>query len=242
MTEFFLKRENLVNLKQVAAEEAVKAIQSGMKLGLGTGSTIQFLLQALGERLRNQTLSNIVGVPTSEATTQQAHQLGIPLTTLDECPQLDLTIDGADEVTPNLDLIKGLGGALLREKIVAAASTKLLIIVDASKQVAQLGTRSPLPVEVLSFGWKTHFALFERLGATPNLRKKADGSPFITDSGNLIIDCTFLQGITEPQRIQNALDAKPGIVGHGLFLGMTTSVIVASAEEIRILGPDLRNK
>jgi len=231
-----------VNLKQVAAEEAVKAIQSGMKLGLGTGSTIQFLLQALGERLRKQTLSNIVGVPTSEATTQQAHQLGIPLTTLDECPQLDLTIDGADEVTPNLDLIKGLGGALLREKIVAAASTKLLIIVDASKQVAQLGTRSPLPVEVLAFGWTTHFALFERLGATPNLRKKADGSPFITDSGNFILDCTFPQGITEPQKIQKALDAKPGIVGHGLFLGMTTSVIVASAEEICILGADLRNK
>lgn len=224
-----------MNLKQLAAEEAVSYVTSGMKLGLGTGSTIWFVLEALAERLRNGALRNIVGVPTSEATARHAHQLGIAITTLEETPRLDLTIDGADEVDPHLNLIKGLGGALVREKIVAAASEKLIIVVDESKRVARLGLRAPLPVEVLPFGWISSLPLFHRLGAQPQLRTDTEGNRYITDNGNLIVDCAFPEGIDDPHAIAREIDAQPGVLGHGLFLDMTTAVCVGTASGIEHL-------
>lgn len=224
-----------MNLKQLAAEEAVSYVSSGMKLGLGTGSTVSFVLEALAERLRSGALHTIVGVPTSEATAHHARQLDIPLTTLEETPQLDLTIDGADEVDPNLNLIKGLGGALIREKIVAAASGKLIIVIDESKRVAQLGQRSPLPVEVIPFGWISSLPLFRRLGAQPQLRTDAEGNRYLTDNGNLIVDCAFPEGISDPHTIAREIDAQPGVLGHGLFLNMTTVVCVGTARGVEHL-------
>jgi ribose 5-phosphate isomerase A len=224
-----------MNLKQLAADQAVQHVQNGMKLGLGTGSTVQFVLEALAERLREGALRDIVGIPTSEKTAQEARRLGIPLTTFETCPRLDLTIDGADEVSPALNLIKGLGGALLREKVVAAASDQLLIAVDASKQVARLGTRSPVPVEVLPLGWNTNMPFFERLGATPVLRTRDDGQPYYTDNGNIIVDCRFPDGIDDPYTLARALDAQAGVLGHGLFLDMAHMVVVATEEEIVVL-------
>lgn len=224
-----------MNLKQIAAEKAVEHVTSNMKLGLGTGSTVQFVLEALAERLRSGSIRDIVGVPTSKATEQQSNILGIPLTTLEECPHLDLTIDGADEVSPELQLIKGLGGALLREKIVAEASTRLFIVADDSKCVEQLGTRAPLPVEVLPLGWNTNLPLFERLGAQPNLRMTKDGQRYVTDNGNYIVDCTFPQGIQDPHAIARQLDAQGGVLGHGLFLDRASVAFIASAEGVVML-------
>lgn len=224
-----------MNLKQRVAEYVVQHVTSGMKLGLGTGSTVQFVLAALAERLQRREIHDIVGVPTSEATAQQSQALGIPLTTLEACPHLDVTIDGADEVSPHLDVIKGLGGALLREKIVAAASDQLWIVVDASKRVERLGVRSPLPVELLPFGWNTCLPVFERLGAQPVLRKNAQGTPFITDNGNVIVDCFFATGIADPADLARQLDALPGVMGHGLFLGMATAAYVGTAEGVEVL-------
>ncbi|NJP05543.1 MAG: ribose 5-phosphate isomerase A [Chloroflexaceae bacterium] len=224
-----------MNLKQQAAEAAVARVTSGMRLGLGSGSTVQYVLEALAQRLQQGDLHDIVGVPTSETTHREATRLGIALTTLDEQTELNLTIDGADEVSPDLNLIKGLGGALLREKIVAAASNDLFIVVDASKQVEQLGLRAPLPVEVMTFGWKTHLGLLEHLGATPALRLGANNQPYVTDNGNLILDCTFANGIQDPYELAQQLDAQPGVVGHGLFLGMTSAVFVGTPEEVVVL-------
>lgn len=221
-----------MNLKQLAAEQAVQHVASGMKLGLGTGSTVQFVLDALAQRLHDGTLENIVGVPTSEATAHRSQELGIPLTTLEECPHLDLTIDGADEVSPKLNLIKGLGGALLREKIVAAASDCLIIAIDKSKKVSYLGERSPLPVEVLPLGWNTNLPLFERLGAVPQLRMTDSGERYYTDNGNLIVDCRFPDGIGDPVLVARELDAQAGVLGHGLFLGMASLVVVASEDGV----------
>ncbi len=221
-----------MNLKQLAAEQAVSHVTSGMKLGLGTGSTVQFVLDALAKRLQNGTLENIVGIPTSEATAKRAQELNIPLTDFEACPHLDLTIDGADEVSPAFYLIKGLGGALLREKIVAAASDKLLIAIDESKQVAQLGTRSPLPVEVLPLGWNTNLPLFEQLGAQPKRRTNADGTLYVTDNGNFIVDCTFPNGIADPYAVARQLDAQAGVMGHGLFLDMATIVVVGTPDGV----------
>jgi ribose 5-phosphate isomerase A len=221
-----------MNLKHLAAVQAVSHVTSGMKLGLGTGSTVQFVLDALAERLQNGTLENIVGIPTSEATAKRAQELNIPLTDFDTCPHLDLTIDGADEVSPEFYLIKGLGGALLREKIVAAASDKLLIAIDESKQVAQLGTRSPLPVEVLPLGWNTNLPLFEQLGAQPKRRTNDNdhGTPYVTDNGNFIVDCTFPNGIADPYAVARQLDAQAGVMGHGLFLDMAAIVVVGTPD------------
>jgi len=221
-----------MNLKHMAAEKAVSYVTSGMKLGLGTGSTVQFVLDALAKRMHEGTLHTIVGVPTSEATARRSLELGIPLTTLEECPQLDLTIDGADEISPELNLIKGLGGALLREKIVAAASKRLIIAADQSKRVEKLGTHSPLPVEVLPLGWNTNLPLFERLGATPVLRMNDNGERYVTDNGNLIVDCTFPNGIDDPQMIARELDAQAGVLGHGLFLGMASLAILGTKDGV----------
>jgi ribose 5-phosphate isomerase A len=214
-------------LKQAAAIRAADFIASGMSLGLGTGSTIRYLLEELAARLRSGALKEVRGVPTSEETRRRATELGIPLVTLDESSSLDLTIDGADEVDPELRLIKGLGGALLREKIVAAASHRLVIIVDGSKIVQRLGTRSPLPVEVDPFGAPIQPAFLRALGADPVLRRGDDGAPRCTDGGNLIFDCRFPDGIADPESLESTLNNRPGVLENGLFLGMADHVVVA---------------
>lgn len=222
-------------LKKAAARRAAEWIRDGMKLGLGTGSTVRYLLEAIAERRGRGEWKGIVGVPTSEDTTRRATALGIPLSTLDETPALDLTIDGADEVDPELRLIKGLGGALLREKIVASASEKLVIVVDSAKIVTRLGTRAPLPVEVDPFGHTVHEPFLRGLGAEPALRR-ANGDDYVTDGGNLIYDARFSDGIADPEEVGARLDARAGIVEHGLFLGLATSVVVAEEGGTRVMG------
>lgn len=222
-------------LKQAAAIRAAEAVEDGMILGLGTGSTVRFLLEHLAEERAAGRLRRVVGVPTSRDTQDRARRLGIPLATLDEHPVLDLAIDGADEVDPSLDLIKGLGGALLREKIVAAASRRLVIVVDESKLVPRLGTRAPLPVEVDPFGAAVQYAFLRALGAEPVLRTAAGGEPVVTDGGHRIVDCRFPDGIADPPALDRALHDRPGILETGLFLGMADTVVVAAADGVRVL-------
>lgn len=204
-----------------------------MVVGLGTGSTVRPLLELLGARLAAGDLRDIKGVPTSEDTAARCRAHGIPLTTLDAHPQLHLAIDGADEVGPGLDLIKGLGGALLREKLVALAAETFVIIADESKSVKRLGTRSALPVEVVPFGWSTHTAFFENLGATPVLRRRNDNEPFLTDGGHVIVDCRFERGIPDPLEVARALDRRVGVVEHGLFLSIADLAILAGPAGVR---------
>ncbi len=196
-----------------------------MGLGLGSGSTATLAVQAIGRRLREGSLRNIIGVPSSSAIAAVARESGVPLTTLDEHPVLDLDLDGADEVDPKLDLIKGLGGALLWEKVVAAASRRVVIFVDESKLVDRLGTKAPLPVEVIPFGWRTHLAFIESLGGKSELRTNPDGCPFVTDEGNYILHCRF-DGIADPAGLDAKLLARAGVVGTGLFLGIADQVII----------------
>jgi ribose 5-phosphate isomerase A len=219
---------NLDTYKQQAAEHALEYVRSGMALGLGTGSTARHLLTGLAARLRDGRLRDVVGVPTSEASAALARELGIPLATLEQRPQLDLAIDGADEVDPMLNLIKGLGGALLREKIVAAAAQQFVVVVDETKIVAQLGTRAPLPVEVIAFGLPLCERRLAGLGCAPALRYTSGGSPFRTDEGNLILDCRFA-AIADAPALNAALHALPGVVEHGRFIGMADRVLVAGA-------------
>jgi ribose 5-phosphate isomerase A len=226
------------NLKRAAAERAAALVSDGMRVGLGTGSTAAHFVAALGERVRSGL--KVVGVPTSEATREQAQREGIPLTTLDETPELDLTVDGADELDDELRLIKGGGGAHLREKIVAAASRRMIVIADGSKRVAMLG-RFPLPIEVVPFGLKsTETAiqkLFESLdmGGELRLRKAADGAPFSTDGGHFILDA-HLGRIEKPNVLASTLNNIPGVVEHGLFLGLATGAILATGEGLVELG------
>jgi ribose 5-phosphate isomerase A len=222
-------------LKLRAARRAADLVEDGMKLGLGTGSTARLVLEALAVRRERGELTDIVGVPTSIATRDDALRLGIPLTSLDVEPRLDMTLDGADEVDPALDLIKGLGGALLREKIVAAATDRVVIVVDESKLVDRLGTRSPLPVQVVPFGWRTALAPIAEVGARPELRLTADGSPFSTDDGHYIIDCHFPHGIGDAQATETRLLRCPAVVETGLFLGMASTVVVAAPGDVRLL-------
>ena len=220
--------DDLEALKRQAAEQALGYVESGMALGLGTGSTAQYLLYGLADRLGDGRLRDIVGVPTSERTSALARELGIPLATLAEHPQLDLAIDGADEIDPQLDLIKGLGGALLREKIVAASAARLIIVGDTTKRVAQLGTRAPLPIEVIGFALPLAQRRLAALGCAPTLRRATDGSPFVTDEGNHILDCRF-DGIADARALDAAIHAIPGVVEHGMFIGMAALAIVAGA-------------
>ncbi len=221
--------------KRAAAAGAVLRIRSGTIVGLGTGSTVRPLLELLAERLARGELRDVIAVPTSNDTAARCRALGIPLTTLDEQPRLDLAIDGADEVGPRLALIKGLGGALLREKLVALAARTFVVIADASKRVRRLGTRAPLPVEVVPFGWTTHTDLFERLGAEPDLRMTPSGEPYRTDGGHYIVDCRFPRGIADPAAVARALDKRPGIVEHGLFLGIADVALIADARGVRAI-------
>jgi ribose 5-phosphate isomerase A len=217
--------------KRQAAEHALAYIQSGMTLGLGTGSTATHMLHVLAEALRDGRLRDIVGVPTSDAIGALARQLGVPIATLDDRPQLDLALDGADEIDPQLNLIKGLGGALLREKIVESSAQRLIILADPTKQVAQLGTRAPLPVEVVAFGLPLVTRRLAALGSLPTLRRGADGSVFRTDEGHVIVDCRF-QGIADVAALDLAINTIPGVVEHGLFVGMATLAVVGGPDGV----------
>jgi len=205
-----------------------------MVVGLGHGSTAILAVRRIAQLLHDGQLVDILGVPCSLEVEEEARRLGIPLTTLKEHPVVDLTIDGADEVDPKLDLIKGGGGALLREKIVAQASQREMIVVDESKLSPALGTRWALPVEVAPFGWRSQQAYIQSLGASVVLRESSDGAPFRTDQGNLLLDCSF-GPISEPIRLATKLSQRAGVVEHGLFLGLATDVIVATDQAIRHL-------
>jgi ribose 5-phosphate isomerase A len=221
------------DLKKMAGEEAARRVESGQRLGLGTGSTASLFLEALAVRLRTGELHDVVGVPTSLRTEEQARRLGFPLTTLDETPELDLAVDGTDEVDPRLDLIKGLGGALLREKIVAAASRRFVVVADEGKLVTRLGERSPVPVEILEFGATATRRRVTALGADA-VPRLSGGQPYRTDQGNYILDCRF-ESIDDPPGLSRALDSIPGVLGHGMFLGVADEVIVGTPE-----GPETR--
>lgn len=234
--------------KRAAAARAAEFVRDGMAVGLGTGSTAAFLVEILGARVKAGL--NIIAVPTSEQTRKQAESLSIPLTTLDETPRLDLTIDGADEFDPQLRLIKGGGGALLREKIVAAASGTMIVITDRSKQVARLG-RFPLPVEVVPFGLAaTRMAVAATLaqcgcpGAVDLRLEKSRpdaGHPFVTDGGHYILDCRA-GAIPDPERLAAALNAIPGVVETGLFIGLARTIIVADADGVELIGAQVSER
>lgn len=221
-------------LKQEAALYAVEFVQSGMVVGLGTGSTAIFATRRIAELLRDGTLKNIAGFATSKFIWEQAQELGIPLMDQGMPSAIDVTIDGADEVDPKLNVIKGGGGALFREKIVAQASNREIIIVDDSKLSPCLGTKHTLPVEVSPFGWQSQLRFLQSLGARCNIRHDAAGTQLVTDSGNMILDCDF-GPIADPMDLAARLGARAGIVEHGLFLGIATDVIVASETGVRHL-------
>lgn len=220
-------------LKKTSGETAAKRIQKGQRIGLGTGSTVRYFLEALSRRLASNELSDIVGVPSSQKTEILARSLDIALTTLEIEPDLDLYVDGADEVDPQLNLIKGLGGALLREKIVSLASRHFIVIIDNSKLVRQLGQRSPVPVEVLPFGWKATAEKIKAFGGKPTLRIEND-VPYITDQGNHILDCHF-GPIQDAERLAQQLDSIPGALGHGLFLNIANEVIVGTPSGVNVI-------
>jgi ribose 5-phosphate isomerase A len=222
-------------LKLKAAETAVAQVKDGMIVGLGTGSTAWFAVEAIGRRVAEGL--RITAIPTSEQTGEHARRLGVSLSTLAEHHQIDLTIDGADEVERgDLNLIKGGGGALLREKIVASASARLVIIVDETKLVDHLGVHFPVPVEVVPFGWQATARRVENLGGNPSLRVGADGKAFVTDGGHYIIDCTF-GPIARPAQLESDLNGIVGIVENGLFIGLAAQVIVAGTEHVSVLHP-----
>lgn len=219
-------------LKQRAAEQAAQFVKSGMVVGLGTGSTAIFATRRIAYLLNTGQLKNITGIATSRATETEAQRLGIALLADDLPRQVDVTIDGADELDSRLQLIKGGGGALLREKIVAQASHRVIIVADESKLSDQLGTNFKLPVEVLQFGWRSQARYLESLGASIEIRQAADGSQFATDSGNLILDCGF-GPIADPSQLALHLNQRAGIVEHGLFLDIATDAIIAGPNGLR---------
>jgi ribose 5-phosphate isomerase A len=221
-------------LKLAAAEKALGFVRSHMLLGLGSGSTATLAVRLLAERLKSGDLVDILCVPCSLETESLASSLGIPLTTLEDHPILDLTIDGADEVDPQLNLIKGGGGALLREKIVAECTRREIIIVDDSKLSPQLGTKMPVPVEITPFGWGAQKNYLVGLGARIVLRTNPDGTPYRTDQRNLILDCHF-GPISDPLALGGLLCSRAGIVAHGLFIDLATDVIVADKDGCRHL-------
>jgi ribose 5-phosphate isomerase A len=226
--------------KRQAAEHAIALVEDGMTLGLGTGSTAAHFIDLVGERVRQGL--KVVGVPTSETTRAQAERLNIPLIDLDRQPSLDLAVDGADEIDPELRLIKGRGGALLYEKIVAMASERMVVIADHSKRVATLGA-SPLPIEIVPFGAGATRAMIQLLAAEAGCsgriepRMMADGTPYLTDSGNFILDCAFGR-IEEPEALDEALRLVPGVVESGLFLGIADAAIVAGPGGVVVIQRD----
>ncbi len=220
--------------KQRAAAHAVEFVRPGMVVGLGTGSTAIHAVRGIAALLRQGTLHDIVGFATSRAVWDAAERLGIPMLTEDMPRAIDLTIDGADEIDPALNLIKGGGGALLREKIAAQASSRVIIVADDSKLSDRLGTRQALPVEVLPFGWRSQARFLEALGARVSVRRAPDGHDATTDQHNMILDCTF-GPIADAAGLAGRLSARAGIVGHGLFLDLADDVIVAGPGGIRHL-------
>jgi ribose 5-phosphate isomerase A len=214
--------------KEAAARASLQFVKDGQVVGLGTGSTASHFIKLLGEQVKNGL--RIRGIPTSVKSRELAGSLGIPLTTLDECQEIAVTVDGADEVDPKLRLIKGGGGALLREKIVASATKQLVIVADGSKQVPVLG-KFPLPVEVIRFAQALVTKRIAALGAEVQLRIETDGKPFVTDENNHILDCRFGE-ISEPDRLARELSDMPGVVEHGLFIGMASVVLLARGSEI----------
>jgi ribose 5-phosphate isomerase A len=221
-------------LKRAAGEHAASLVQSGMVVGLGTGSTAVFATRRIGELIASGALSDVVGIPTSRATEAEARRVGIPLMP-DAMPRdVDLTIDGADEVSPALDLIKGGGGALLREKIVAQASRRVVIVVDESKISPALGMRHALPVEVARFGVESLERFIRSLGGRPMLRKTESGGVYETDQGNWILDCVF-SPILEPRPLAERLSERAGVVEHGLFCGLASEVVIAAASGVRVM-------
>ncbi|KAK2419237.1 putative ribose-5-phosphate isomerase 3, chloroplastic [Trifolium repens] len=227
------------DLKKLAADKAVEYVKSGMVLGLGTGSTAAFVVSKLGELLSSGELTNIIGVPTSKRTEEQARSLGIPLSVLDDNPRLDLAIDGADEVDPYLNLVKGRGGALLREKMVEAASDKFVVVVDDTKLVTGLGGSGlAMPVEVVQFCWKYNLIrlqeLFNEEGVDAKLRLDESGKPYVTDNSNYIVDLYFKTPIRDANAAGAEISALEGVVEHGLFLNMATSVIIAGKTGVEV--------
>lgn len=224
-----MKSEN--EMKREAGEYAVRFVESGMVVGLGHGSTAIFAIRKIAALFESGALRDIVAVPCSLEVEQDARRLGIPLTSLDVHPRIDVTIDGADEVDPACNVIKGGGGALLREKIVAQATDREIIVVDASKLSQRLGTTWAVPVAVVPFGWRSQMAYLTSLGAGVTVRRGKDGSRFLTDQGNLILDCDF-GPIADLEALDLALSRRAGIVEHGLFLGLVSDVIVAGPEGV----------
>lgn len=224
----------MTNLKEMAGNRAAEFVKSGMVVGLGSGSTAAYAVIRIGQLLGDGMLADIVGIPTSEDTTQLAREWNIPLTTLLEQPSIDLTIDGADEVDPQMRLIKGGGGALLREKIVAHVSRKEIVVVDESKLVSRLGQRFLLPVEAVRFGWNICAAELTKLGCTPELRMRGD-TPYVTDEGNYILDCQIPQGL-DIDALEKQINDILGVVENGLFLSYADLIVVASPGGVRLIG------
>jgi ribose 5-phosphate isomerase A len=222
-------------LKKKAAEYALNFVHSGMILGLGTGSTTAHFITLLGERLQAGELTGILAVPTSQETEKRARSLGIPLTNLSEHPHLDLAVDGADEVDPDLNLIKGLGRALLREKIVEIHAGRFVVIVTDDKLVPRLGSLGPLPIEIVPFEAAAQIRWLNTLGCLAEIWYEEDGRPAITDNGNQLALLRFHDGIDDPYGLARKLADRPGIVEHGLFLDMASQVVVAAEKEIRLL-------
>ncbi|MFS7961919.1 putative ribose-5-phosphate isomerase [Helianthus anomalus] len=227
------------DLKKLAADKAVEYVKSGMVLGLGTGSTAAFVVAKIGELYASGELKDIVGIPTSKRTQEQAASLGIPLSVLDDHPKLDLAIDGADEVDPDLNLVKGRGGALLREKMVEAASDKFVVVVDDSKLVSGLGGSGlAMPVEVVQFCWKYNLIrlqeLFKQEGCDAKLRLDDNGKPYVTDNMNYIVDLYFKTPIKDAWAAGKEISAFEGVVEHGLFLDMTTACIIAGKDGVSV--------
>jgi ribose 5-phosphate isomerase A len=219
--------------KQRVGEACIGHLRSGMVVGLGTGSTADYFLQALAAAIKSGQLRDVRGVPTSRKSEQRALHLGIPLTTLADAPLIDVTIDGADEIAPGLALIKGLGGALLREKIVAQNSRTMIVIADAGKESDALGRKSPLPVEVVQFAHEAQARFLRSLGCEPTLRRGTDGGVFVTDNGNYLYDCRFADPIADPASLQATLAARAGVVDAGLFLGIAKLALIADENGVR---------
>lgn len=218
-------------LKRIAAGHAVGFVETGMVIGLGTGTTARHAIFLIAERIRTGELRQVIAIPSSLSTEQEARRLGIPLSTLDSHPRIDITIDGADEVDPDLSVIKGGGGALLREKILAQVSQRTVLIADESKLSPRVGTKWPLPVEVLPFAAEPEKRFVESLGALVTLRRGDDGMPFLTDQDNYILDCRF-GPISDPWGLASTLEHRAGIIEHGLFLGEVSEIVLAGMSGI----------
>jgi ribose 5-phosphate isomerase A len=227
--------QDIEGMKRRAAATALKQVRSGMVLGLGTGSTVAYLLDRLASAIATRTLTDVVAVPTSLQTERRAQAGGIPLIGLGDRARIDLTIDGADEISPSLDLIKGGGGALLREKMVAQASDRVVIIADAGKLVDRLGATFALPVEVVPWGWESHVTFVQEYGGSASLRLQAGGQPLTTDNGNYVLDCRFPESIEDPEALDDALARRAGVVETGLFLGLAHEALVATGERVETL-------